>query len=227
MTRYSAAPVSGEILTEGAAFDEKRFSSPKSNVVDAEFVVLGTRSAALTTGKSGEKRDVFAGSQDLSVPEARMPPDAGDGLGLLRANTEGASASNAGPRTGFYALSAIAIAATFWFSGGYSLLTQSAPERQSKQPSGVSIVGLESRFSESPGGKKIILLNGAVENRTQNPAGVPPLAVKVSEQGGANRRYVFGTQNKVLGGGESYRFALRLDAPDRPVDKLTVEFSRE
>jgi hypothetical protein len=220
MTRPDTAPRNGEILVAGAPVARNGRPRADRAVTDAEFVVLRA---------DGTPAEDMAKANNASRPRP-FEDSARDGLTLLRgAKLKEATVSFAISGPAGYLLAGLAILAAFWFSGGYATLH--APARPAGNaadlPSNVRIVDLDSRLADRPGGKRVILVNGAVRNEGSAAAGVPPIAVRVAETGGTARRYIFGTHARLLGGGESYRFAFRLDAPESAVDKLTVEFSRE
>ena len=66
------------------------------------------------------------------------------------------------------------------------------------------------------------MVNGTVANDSADAQGVPPIAVKVTAGNGRLQRYVFGTQNRILNGGQSMDFAYRLDVPASGVENVEV-----
>ncbi len=224
MTAMQSAPISGEILVDDTAGRRNLPGRDADSVIDADYFVVA-RDGDRHSDESS-KPQPSAGAWAKPAASAGLP---GDGLGILRAETAlGEREPKSLSRHAFHAFAAVAIAATFRFSGGHALLrpepVRSAAADSLKQ---VRIADLESRVVENASGKRIVLVKGTVSNDGRTGAGIPPLAVRVSAKSGGDQRYVFGTENRLLGGGESYEFAFRLDAPEGGVDKLAVEFSRE
>ncbi len=225
MTHSNSAPISGEILVDDAPTGQRPVRKGQENAVDAEYVTL----AAEGDSPGGEGAFAPEWRADPIPPLRVTATDPADGLAILRSGSLVTGEVPDGlPRFVFYAVSVVAVACAFWFSGGYSLLSPPGEKPAAAETlKHVRIDGLESRTFTLGAGKRIVLVNGTVVNDGAMPAGVPPLQVKISDASGASKRYVFGTSRSALGGGESFQFSYRLDAPESGVDNVAVEFARD
>ncbi len=215
MTMSTTAPINGEILVETPSPGDKA-GAPRTTAEDAEFIDLDDDGAHPTANIVSEAPAV--------APQAAAVPD---GLGILRPERDGSvrKGGRAG-QAGFAALLVAGVCATFWFSGGYALVGKpAAMTRHAALPSQVRIAAAESRLSTLDSGSDVILVNGTVANDSGDAQGVPPIAVKVTASSGRAQRYVFGTQNRILNGGQSMDFAYRLDVPAGGVKNVEIVLS--
>lgn len=213
MTMSRTAPINGEILVEATHAGAGAAASRDAVAEDAEFITLDD--------------DEGAAWPTPDADEAVPPPQGAslaDGLGILRASKRADGEAWRGQLGNvLYGLVfVLAVGATFWFSGGYALVGTPAKIVRDTQVLQVRIARAESRFAERDGSPDIILINGTVANDSVNAQGVPPIAVRVTASSGRSQRYVFGTQNRILNGGQSMDFAYRLDAPAGGVKNVEI-----
>lgn len=200
----TTAPINGEILVGVSSSADDAPSRPKTAAEDAEFVTLADDRADTLVRTAVPAMSGSAGT-DRETP---------DGLNLLRPQrrADGAWWPMAVRALGGAAF-ALALGLTFWISGGHALFAGPAQIIGKATPSTVQLIRAESRFAARATGPGVILINGTIANDGADAQGVPPVTVMVAASAGQSRRYVFGTQNRILNGGESMDFAYRVEAP--------------
>ena len=213
MTMSRTAPINGEILVDAPSAGADHAVSRNTVVEDADFITLDDAGSAAWPASKADEPPVQPQSTATFT----------DGLGILRPR---AGAGDAGTTRAGQALYAavfvLAVGATFWFSGGYALVGKPSAAARQPSPAQVRIAKAESRFAERADGPGVIVVNGTVANDSADAQGVPPIAVKVTAGNGRSQRYVFGTQNRILNGGQSMDFAYRLDVPASGVENVEV-----
>ena len=214
MTMSRTAPINGEILVGTPPAGAGTAASRETAAEDAEYITLDDAGA-------GSWPPAVPPAEDAAVPQQGAP--AADGLGILRPRQAGDAERAAWPGQAAYAaLFALAVGATFWFSGGYALVGKPAGVMHRAPLTQVRIAKAESRLADRIDGPGVILINGTVANDSADAQGVPPIAVKVTAGSGRTQRYIFGMQNRILDGGETMDFAYRLDAPAGGVKNVDI-----
>lgn len=197
------APCSGEILVEdraGAGTARTAAAFPHAaQIIDAEYETLPGRFEA-------------APSQAGSPPATALA-----GLECLRGGTAGRTAPPAIPGI----LGLLAVAATFWLSGGYALLEHVRPTATTG-PS-LDISALESRIERLPAGD-LLIIDGEAVNEGGASALLPDLSINILGVDGHTTRYFLGTNGTALSAGERFAFSSRLAAPKDGVRSVSVTF---
>jgi hypothetical protein len=205
-------PVSGEIMTDRCV----RSSGVPStdDIEDAEFEVL-----QLST--------VIPSGSDQTVPRAWPcgdEPRAGiDMLKNAANNGPCAASERAGPM--FWIAGVVVALASFWVSGGHalsgSLLTRLAPS--ALEP--MRIAQLTSRVEEQDG-RRLLVIDGSVENIASEAGFMPKLAIEVTGDAGRITRYTLDAAGTVVEPGERYHFSSRVNAPMGAVEGVSVNMTK-
>jgi hypothetical protein len=208
-------PVSGEIMTDGRGASSRVLSD--ADIEDAEFVTI----AAPSRGTEG----LAAGDGRLDLRPRREEPeaDAAGRAGMDVLKRSAAAQPAAGARGGplFWAAGLVVARAAFWSSGGHALF--------GPRPAGAGetlrIVELASRTDESTG-RRLLVVDGAVENAGSDRQPVPPLAIEVTGDAGRVTRYTLDSAGALVEPGGRYRFSSRVDAPMGAVAGVSVKMAR-
>jgi hypothetical protein len=116
------------------------------------------------------------------------------------------------------------VAAAFWFSGGYSLLSPAGGHQErasAAQP--LSVENVTSRV-EHRDGRDVLFVEGETRNRGRDVMPVPPIAIAVTDGAGETTRYLLGAGSDQLGPGERLSFSSRVEAPGSGVRSVAVTF---
>jgi hypothetical protein len=204
-------PISGEIMTDGCV---RSSALPLADdIEDAEFEVLHLSSVVPTRS-------------DRMASHAR--PGEGDqpvGMDMLK-SSPGRSSTAPRERAGplFWIVGAVLVLASFWISGGHavsgSLLAFMAP------PVGgpMRLANLTSTLQEQ-NGRRLVVIDGSVENTASAASLVPTLAIEVTGDAGRVTRYTLGSAGALVEPGEHYRFSSRVNAPMGIVAGVSVKMA--
>lgn len=206
-----ARPVSGEIMTGGAAVSGHAVSADALDVIDADYEVLPPAarpaSAAQTAARVG------------------VTPSVG-GMDMLR-KPETAPARPQATRGGpLFWIAGVGVAlAAFWVSGGDSLVRR-MPLFAAGGQGGVafSLSGISSRVDIS-GLKPLLFVDGEAANDGLGASALPPLEIRVTDNDGRITRYTLGTAGRPLAPGERFAFSSRLEVPKNGVKTVSVAFA--
>jgi hypothetical protein len=207
----NARPVSGEIMTPGAAAGEAAIASA-SDIVDAEFETLRPTAA-----------------ERLAPPVTAIGTAAApaQGLGTLRKGNR-AAAPQAAARGGpiFWTVGLALAAGAFWVSGGHALVRQGAsiaPAPQVQPVNPLRIAQVTSRV-EDHGGRKVLFVDGKAVNEGSGERALPPIVIGVTANDGRTVGYRLGTSGEPLAAGGAFGFSSRLEAPMEGVKSVSVTF---
>jgi hypothetical protein len=193
-----APPVSGEIMTDGAA---SRARARAEGFSDAEYepVVSPQRSARPTFAASSPK-----GGMDVLKERKAVPAD-----------------NSGGPLFWITGLALVVLA--FWVSGGHDLVRSTVLSAVEEITPPLRINDVTSRI-EHLDGRDILFVEGHAENGGQMPALLPGIEITVFANDGRNTHYLLGTKDTELGPGDRYAFSSRLEAPTYGVKTVSVTF---
>ncbi len=208
---YRARPVSGEIMSEGAA----RVAGPRKegprmgagrggDVSDAQYETVPP------TGSGAPAR--FA---DAGVPAA--------GMEFLKSR---AAEAKGGTRPGgvfFWVFGLVAVALAFWFSGGHALVVRDGQAPAAAAGGPLHIADVQSRV-ERRDGRSVLFVDGRAENRGGAALKLPPIEIAVTANEGGVTRYRLATRDTELKPGDRYSFSSRLEAPESGVKTVSVAF---
>jgi hypothetical protein len=210
----NARPVSGEIMTGSPAMAAPHGLSPSSDVVDAEYEVLG--------GSARSGPAPAAAAQSPQRAPAAPPPL--EGMAMLRpAGPQRPFSMRGGPM--FWGAGLAAALVAFWVSGGHAVIRHSAlPGASPGDDAAFSITGVTSRVDAS-GQKPVLFVDGEAGNDGASAAALPPLEIRVTGEDGAVTRYTLGTSGRSLAPGQRFAFSSRLDVPRNGVKAVAVSFA--
>jgi hypothetical protein len=203
-------PVSGEIMTDMCV---RSSGLPwTGDIEDAEFEVLH-----LST--------VIPSRADRLGPRLR-----GDGVEqrpgmdmLKSAAGKGAIRERAGPL--FWTVGIVVALASFWISGGHALSGPLLVLLSSYAGEPMRIAQLTSRVQEQ-NGRRLLFIDGSVENTTTATGPMPTLAIEVTGDAGRITRYTLDTAGALVEPGEHYRFSSRVNAPMGVVAGVSVQMTK-
>ncbi|MBO6724225.1 MAG: hypothetical protein JJ911_01010 [Rhizobiaceae bacterium] len=208
-----ARPVSGEIMTDGRTRETGRQRRHGDDVIDADFETI------LPDSKTTAQQ---------RAPQSPPPGQAQGGMDMLR-SAERPERRNGGPV--FWIFGLALVFGAFWVSGGHAIVSRDDGARQDatsvspfKQP--LRIVDVVSRIDRK-GERSFLMVDGAVNNPSDRPAMVPPLAITVTGLDGRETYYYLGTNERTLGPGQRFDFSSRLRTPNGGVRTVTVDFKKE
>jgi hypothetical protein len=205
-------PVSGEIMTDGCVRSSGVPST--SDIEDAEFEVLH-----LST--------VIPNNSDRLSPYARgdgAEPRAGmDMLKSTSGNASGAPRERAGPL--FWTVGAVVALASFWTSGGHALSGSLVAMMSTAAAEPMRIAELTSRVQEQ-NGRRLIVIDGSVENTASATGLMPTLAIEVTGDAGRVTRYTLDSAGALVEPGEHFRFSSRVNAPMGAVAGVSVKMAK-
>lgn len=193
-----ARPVSGEIMTDGAA---SRARARAQGFSDAEYEPVGlpeqssNRSFATSSPRGG---------MDFLKEKQTAPAD-----------------NSGGPLFWITGLALVVLA--FWVSGGHDLVRSTVLSAVEETAPPLRINDVTSRI-EHLDGRDILFVEGHAENGGQTPALLPGIEITVFANDGRNTRYLLGTMDAELGPGDRYAFSSRLEAPTYGVKTVSVTF---
>lgn len=216
--RSKPRAVSGEIMTdppEGAAVG----APSAGDIIDAEYISLPSEPPR-------------AESKSPESPKAQQPaPSIGSatapagGMDMLR-RPEPSAAPRKPTRGGplFWTVGIGLVLASFWVSGGYSLV-RGGPSAATEAPrSALRISAVTSRVDAS-GAKAVLLVDGEAANDGEATEHLPALEIAVTGNDGIITRYRLGTSGRPLSPGETFAFSSRLDVPKNGVKTVSVAFA--
>jgi hypothetical protein len=210
----SARPVSGEIMTEPAAWFSE--GPVARDVVDADYVVL-----------SGPELSDFdpAPASDPQISRAQIPAPSLEGMAMLRpADPIRPFSASGGPL--FWGAGVAAALAAFWISGGHALIRHSTLfEAAIGARPALSILGVTSHVDAS-GEKPVLFVDGEAGNDGRESAALPPLEIRVTGDDGIITRYTLGTSGRALAPGQRFAFSSRLDVSGNGVKAVAVSFAQ-
>lgn len=196
-----ARPVSGEIMTDGAASSG---GAQPVDFADAEFEPVehgpGPRSSRTRAAGPAAGMEMLRDAPATAAPAARQP---------------------GGPL--FWSAGLALVALAFWVSGGHALVRQVALQAPAESAQPLRIGEVESRV-ETHGGRDILFVDGRARNHGESPLPLPPIEIAVTANDGATTRYFLGTRGTDLDPGASYDFSSRLEAPTNGVKTVSVTF---
>lgn len=197
-----ARPVSGEIMTDGAAKSE---GAQPVDFADAEFEPVERRP---------QPRASRAGGAASTA-----------GMEMLRDSPRPAAAQAPRQPGGplFWSAGLALVALAFWVSGGHAWVRQVALQAPAESVQALRIGDVESRV-ESRNGRDILFVDGRARNHGTSPLPLPPIEIAVTANDGAKTRYFLGTRGTELEPGGSYDFSSRLEAPTNGVRTVSVTF---
>lgn len=206
--------VSGEIMTDGCVRSSGHGPVDDiDDIEDAEFEVLHL------SGVIPSRSDRIA-----VRPQAAARAQAG-GMDVLK-STAGRSPAMARERAGplFWISGVVLAVASFWISGGHALsrplLALLAPPDE--RP--MRIANLTSSVEERAG-RRLVVIDGSVENTASSASLVPTLAIEVTGDAGRVTRYTLGSAGALVEPGEHYRFSSRVNAPMGVVAEVSVKMA--
>lgn len=200
-------PLSGEIMSEDAS-PEVRFRAGRDAVVDAEFETLPR--------------------QQLAMPAPPVAATAGlQGMTMLRGGRQMRDTVGSGRGgAGFWIVGLGLVAAAFWFSGGHTLARQDLPAAVAVADTAIRVSSLTSRVEETAG-RPQLLVDGALDNPSTQPAPPPGIVISVTAGDGTVTRYRLGKGGSPIDGGGTWRFSSRLEAPRSGVKSVSVTVDAE
>lgn len=206
-------PVSGEIMTDGCVRSSVRRVADDGDVIeDAEFEVLH-----LST--------VIPSSSDRLAPRMRTGGIGHrDGMDMLRSRTGRTPIprERAGPL--FWIVGVVLAVASFWISGGHALSRPLLALLSAPAEEPMRIANLTSSVQER-NGRRIVVIDGSVENTASAMSLVPTLAIEVTGDAGRVTRYTLGSAGALVEPGEHYRFSSRVNAPLGVVAAVSVKMA--
>ena len=214
MVERQVRPVSGEIMT--VERDARSVRAAGDDIVDAEFETVEAQAPRLSAHEA-----------ELTAPERVAWPDAEGpvaGMDMLRREA-GPPAAPQSRRGGvaFWTCGAVLALAAFWISGGHTLAGPLLATFGAKQER-LRIAELSSRV-ESHGGRRLLIIDGAVVNQGTEAHAVPPLLIEVTGDGGRVTRYTLDPAGEGIAPGAEVRFSSRVDVPIGGVAGVSVKMS--
>jgi hypothetical protein len=208
-------PVSGEIMTDGRGASSRPLSDP--DIEDAEFVTIAAPARAGENLAAGDER------LDLRPRRDGAEIDGGARAGMDVLKRAGPAHPPIGSRAGplFWVAGVVVAGAAFWISGGHALFDAG----RSVAGQTLRIAELASRLDESSG-RRLLVVDGAVENAGAARETVPPLAIEVTGDAGRVTRYTLESAGALVEPGGRYRFSSRVDAPMGAVAGVSVKMAR-
>lgn len=210
--------VSGEIMTdppEGAPSSVP----PVGDVIDAEYVSLPPEPPR---AESKSFKSLKSQQPAPSTGSAAAPAGGMDMLRRLEPSAAPGRPARGGPL--FWTVGIGLVLASFWVSGGYSLV-RGGPFAVTEAPrSALRISGVTSRVDTS-GVKAILLVDGEAANDGAATEHLPALEIAVTGNDGIITRYRLGTSGRPLSPGETFAFSSRLDVPKNGVKTVSVAFA--
>jgi hypothetical protein len=205
-------PVSGEIMTDGCV---RSSSLPlEDDIEDAEFEVLHLSSVIPTRTERMASR---TGLGEVDRPAGM------DMLKRRAGQSRAAPRERAGPL--FWIVGVVLALASFWISGGHTL-SRPLLALLSPSPKGpMRIANLTSTVQEQDGGRRLVVIDGSVENTASAASIVPTLAIEVTGDAGRVTRYTLGSAGALVEPGEHYRFSSRVNAPMGVVAAVSVKMA--
>ncbi len=203
-------PVSGEIMTDMCV----RSSGVPWNgdIEDAEFEVL-------------HQSTVIPSQADRLGP--RMRGDGAvlrPGMDMLKSTAgPGAVRERAGPL--FWTVGFVVALASFWISGGHALSGPLLVLLSSSAEEPMRIAQLSSQV-EAQNGRRLLVIDGSVENTAATAGAMPTLAIEVAGDAGRITRYTLDTAGALVEPGEHYRFSSRVIAPMGAVAGVSVTMTK-
>ena len=210
--------VSGEIMTdppEGAASG----APAAGDVIDAEYVSLPSEPPR---AESKSSESLKSQEPAPSIGSAAAPAG---GMDMLR-RPEPSAAPRKPARGGplFWTVGLGLVLASFWVSGGYTLVRGGQFAATEAPRSALRISGVTSRVDTS-GAKAILLVDGEAANDGTATEHLPALEIAVTGNDGIITRYRLGTSGRPLSPGETFAFSSRLDVPKNGVKTVSVAFA--
>lgn len=202
-------PVSGEIMTDGCV--RSSVMALANDIEDAEILYPST---------------VVPSSSDRLGPRVRgggIEPRVGMDM-LKNYSGHRAASERGGPM--FWIAGIVLALACFWVSGGHALwgtalvrLATSATEEPMR------IAQLTSRV-QGEDGRRLLVIDGSVENTASEAGNMPRLAIEVTGDGGRITRYTLDAAGTVVEPGERYHFSSRVNAPMGTVEGISVKMTK-
>ncbi|WP_187969274.1 hypothetical protein [Aquibium microcysteis] len=206
-------PISGEIMTD----DRIRSSRPSladgiDEIEDAEFEVLHLSEVIPS------RTDHFV---EREWAESTRRPE---GMDILKSRIGGAPLprERAGPL--FWVFGVVLAAASFWISGGHSLSGTLLAFLPAPAEKPMRIANLTSGVEER-NGRRLVVVDGSVENTASSAGIAPTLAIEVMSDAGRVTRYTLGSAGALVEPGEHYRFSSRVNAPMGVVAGVSVKMA--
>lgn len=205
-------PVSGEIMTDRCV---RSSGVPVADEIeDAEFEVLHLS----TVIPSNADRLGPRMREDGALPRAGM-----DMLKSASGNGAGAARERAGPL--FWTMGVVVALASFWVSGGHTLSRPLLSRLSPAADEPMRIAQLTSRVHEQ-NGKRLLVIDGRVENTAGAAGHMPTLAIEVTGDAGRVTRYTLDAAGPLIEPGQHYRFSSRVDAPMGAVADVSVTMAK-
>lgn len=207
-------PVSGEIMTDGCVRSPGyALADDFDEIEDAEFEVLHL--SAVIPSRS---------DRIAARPQAGARAQAG-GMDVLK-SAAGQTPSVARERAGpvFWISGVILAVASFWISGGHTLSKPLLALLAAPAERPMRIANLTSSVEERAG-RRLVVIDGSVENTASAAGLVPTLAIEVTGDAGRVTRYTLGSAGALVEPGEHYRFSSRVNAPMGVVAAVSVKMA--
>jgi hypothetical protein len=211
--------VSGEIMTDPAAYASGRPPHDVGDVIEAEYISLPPASRA-----SGTQRPETAVREGpASIGSAGAPLG---GMEMLR-RKDAAAPPQKSARGGalFWTLGIGLAMAAFWVSGGHMLLRDATIIGIEAPRSALRVSGVRSRVDAS-GARPVLFVDGEAANDGTATEHLPPLEIAVTGNDGFVTHYRLGTAGRPLASGETFAFSSRLDVPKNGVKTVSVTFAQ-
>ena len=214
MVERQVRPASGEIMT--AERDARSARAADDDIVDAEYETVAAQEP-----RPPLREEARASSENVPWPGAEGSVA---GMDILR-RAAGAPVERPSRRGGvaFWTCGAFMVLAAFWISGGHVLAGPVLASFAAK-PERLRIAELSSRV-ESHGGRKLLVIDGAVVNQGTVADAVPPLLIEVTGDGGRVTRYTLDPAGTGIAPGAEVRFSSRVDVPIGGVAGVSVKMS--
>lgn len=203
----TARPVSGEIMSAGAARGQR--PQQGGDVSDADYETVSPGEGAVASARF---------DTGAAAPTT--------GMDFLK---HGATAAEGHTRRGgvlFWAFGLFLVALAFWVAGGHALLAPAGPQPGAAAKTPLAIADVTSRV-ETRDGRAVLFVEGKATNGGGATVALPPIEIAVTANDGAVARYRLAAADTELKPGDRYSFSSRLEAPASGVKTVSIAFEED